>query len=132
MVQRAHSRPSEEVEAAERAVLGLTAVVGLQAGLISAVVGEPLALIGVPAIALVVLLAGGSMPRAAYAGAVVWAMLLPHAMEEALIVPVAMAVACLAIAIGPDRLMAWVRDDFSGPTDRGDAAPGWIEEDPRA
>ena len=41
--------------------------------------------------------------------------------------PLLMIGACLAIALGPARLMAWVHEDFGG-RDRHEDATGWIEE----
>ena len=132
MTQRARAQAGEDVQAAERAVLGLTAAVCLQAGVMSAVVGDPLAVIALPALVVVVLLVRGSIVQAAYVGAVAWTLLLPHAAGVALIVPLAMSVGCLAIAIGPGRLMDWVGEDFGGRAPPGDAPRGWIEDDPRA
>ena len=132
MTPRARAQSGEHVQAAERAVLGLTAAVCLQAGVLSAVAGDPLAVIAVPAVAVVVLLIRGSIVRAAYVAALAWTLFLPHAAGEALIVPLAMSVGCLAIAIGPGRLMDWVGEDFGGRPPPGDAPRGWIEDDPRA
>ena len=131
MAQRAQAQPSEDVQVVERGVLGLTAAVCLQAGVMSAVAGEPLAVVALPAIAVVVLLARGAIVPAAYVGAVAWTLLLPHAAGVALIVPLALSVGCLAIAIGPGRLMDWVGEDFGGRARPGDAARGWFEDDPR-
>ena len=42
-----------------------------------------------------------------------------------------MIVLCVAIAIGPDRLVSWVVEDVAGAprAPRGTTAQGWIEED---
>jgi hypothetical protein len=62
----------------------------------------------------------------------VWATLLPSAQDEALLAPLAMMVLCLAIAIGPERLLSWVGRDAVGHGDADDrASTGWIEEDGR-
>lgn len=119
----------EEVEAAERALLALTAAVGAMAAASSAVVGDPLALVGIPTLVLVALLARHQPRPAASAAVVVWLTLLTQAHGEALVVPLAMSLVCLAIVIGPERLLAWNRDDFGGRVDEGPpGAEGWIEE----
>ena len=132
MTQRARAQPGEDMQVVERGLLGLTAAVCLQAGVMSAVSGDPLAVIAVPAIVVLVLLVRGSIVPAAYVGAAAWALLLPHAAGEALIVPLALSVCCLAVAIGPGRLMDWVGEDFGGRARPGDAAHGWFEDDLRA
>jgi hypothetical protein len=120
----------EEVEAAERAILGLTAAVGVMAAATSAAVGDPLALVGIPTLALVALLARHHPRPAASMAVVVWLTFLTQAHGEALVVPMVMSVMCLAIAIGPARLLAWIRDDFGGRVDEGPPGDqGWIEED---
>ena len=132
MAQRTHAQPSEHVQVVERLVLGLTAVVCLQAGIMFAVAGELLAVIALPAIVVVVLLVRGAVVPAAYLAAAAWILLLPQAAGLALIVPLAMSVGCLAIAIGPARLMDWVGEDFGGRARPADAPRGWFEDDPRA
>ena len=132
MAQRTHAQHGEDVQVVERLVLGLTAVVCLQTGAMSAMAGEPLAVIALPGLLVVALLARGSIVPAAYVGAAAWTLLLPHAAGMALIVPLALSVGCLAIAIGPERLIDWVGEDFGGRPRPGDAASGWFEDDPRA
>ena len=98
----------------------------------SAVAGEPLAVIALPGLLIVALLARGSTVPAAYIGAAAWTLLLPHAPGVALAVPLALSVGCLAIAIGPERLLDWVGEDFGGRARPGEASTGWFEDDPRA
>ncbi|HEX5038812.1 MAG TPA: hypothetical protein VFW95_01590 [Candidatus Limnocylindria bacterium] len=119
----------EEVEAAERSVLGLTGGVGAMATLISLMVGDPLAVVGVPSLLILVCLARRATAPAAWAAVVAWLVFATRAPNEALLVPLAMAVVCLAIAIGPDRFGSWLRDDVGGShgTEPGDER-GWIEE----
>jgi hypothetical protein len=38
-----------------------------------------------------------------------------------------MTVLCLALALGPDRIVDWLRDEWTGREDR-DEPVGWIEE----
>src|SRR6186997_2667424 len=121
----------EEVEAAERSVLGLTAGVGGMATLISLMVGDPLALVGVPSLLVLVLLARGATVPAAWAALAAWLVFATRAPNEAIVVPLVMAVVCLAIAIGPERFGGWVRDDVDGSHRREpepDREQGWIEE----
>ena len=121
----------EEVEAAERSVLGLTAGVGGTATLISIMVGDPLALVGVPSLVAFILLARGATIPAAWAAMAAWLVFATRAPNEAIVVPLVMAIVCLAIAIGPERFGGWVRDDMGGSHAREpepDPGQGWIEE----
>jgi hypothetical protein len=56
-------------------------------------------------------------------------LLLPAASGEGLLVPLTMIVLCLAVAVGPDRLLSWMaRDAAPGSAPRVEDR-GWIEED---
>jgi hypothetical protein len=129
----AHPRTAygEDAEAAVRAVFGLTVGVGGLAAAMAAAAGE-LPLVALPTLALLgLLLFGASIVGAAYAAGGVWLVLLPLAQGEALLVPLTMIVLCLAIALGPDRLLAWVARDATpgrGPA-RVTGDEGWIEEE---
>jgi len=127
-----HRTPyGEDAEAAVRAVLGLTAGVG---GLSAAVAAatDQVPFTALPTLVLVACLLGGSASIlvAAYAAASVWLILAPAASGEALLVPVAMIVLCLSIALGPERLLSWLARDAAPTADRA-AGEGWIEEDSR-
>jgi hypothetical protein len=125
--RRRRSPVSEEAAAAARLVLALSIAVGGMAAVMGAVSGNPIVLVALPALALAVAVARGAVPLAGWAGAAVWAALLPSADGEALLAPIAMIVLCLAIAIGPDRLSSWVGRDLAGSGAR--SPEGWIEED---
>ena len=127
---RPANRPaSEEAVAATRVVLALTAAVGGMAGAISFASAGPIAWIVLPVVGLLLSGLARSRQAAAACGAVVWVGLLPHAHLEAMLGPLAMAAACVAIAVGPDRLAAMVARDFRGERADGPPAPtGWIEE----
>ena len=62
---------------------------------------DPLVIVSIPAVAMVVFIARGALARSGYPASIVWMLLLPHAPEEAMIVPLAMAVACFAIGLTP-------------------------------
>ncbi len=125
----------EDAEAAVRALFGLTAGVGGFAAVFAFASGQ-LPLTAVPTLALAVcLVAGVSVVLAAYAAASVWLVLIPGAPGEAILVPLAMIGLCLAVAVGPDRLLSWIARD-AAPGSSTDAAAGavevgWIEEEPR-
>jgi len=131
--RRRSGRPaSDEAVAAARVVLGLTIGVGGMAAIMGAGSDQLLVIIALPTIVLVVALLRRAVPVAGWAGAGVWAALLPSAQGEAILAPLAMVVLCLAIAIGPDRLASWIGHDFAGlRDDEGRAPEGWIEEDGR-
>ena len=127
---RSRTPVSEEAEAAARVVLGLTVVVGGVAAVIGWGIEQPIVLIALPALVLMIAIVRGAVPLAGWAGVAVWATLLPYAHGEALLAPIAMIVPCLAIAIGPDRLVSWVGRDVAGRRDVDEHQPeGWIEED---
>src|SRR5688572_30854258 len=94
--------PGEESTAATRAVLAMSLGVGAVAAGGSALIGDPLVLVSIPTLALAVAMARGAVTAAAYAAASLWLMFLLRVQGEALLVPIAMAVVCMAIALGPD------------------------------
>ena len=130
--RRRSQRPaSEEAVAAARLVLALSFGVGGMAAAIGASTGQPIVVVALPTIVLVIALVRRAVTVAGWAGAATWLCLLPPAHGEAMLAPLAMIVLCVAIAIGPDRLVSLVVDDVVGH--HGDVQPrpvqGWIEED---
>jgi hypothetical protein len=119
--------PGEEITAATRAVLALSLGVGAVAAGGSALIGDPLVLVSIPTLALAAAIARGATTPAAYAAACLWLMFLLRVQGEALLVPIAMAVICLAVALGPDCLEAWFSDTREPQPPRA-AEEGWIEE----
>lgn len=105
---------SEEATALTRVVMGLTVAVGGLAGIIGLVSWEPMALLGLPAFALLALLVAGRPVAAAWAAAGFWAAMLPVARGEGMIGPLVMIVVCAAIAVGPDRFSQLVERDVLG------------------
>ncbi len=120
---------SEEAVAGARVVLGLTVAVGLLGGTIGFAGGSALGLILAPSVVLLVAIARRLRALAGWAGAGMWAILVPMADGEGMIGPLLMIVLCVAIAIGADRLMNLVARDFQagGEADATQRA-GWIEE----
>jgi hypothetical protein len=132
---------SEEAVAAARVVLGLTVGVGGMAAGIGAATGATVPFVALPTLVLVICLGwiavterwrDRAVSLAGLAGVGVWAVLLPEAHGEAMLAPLSMIVLCLAIALGPDRLLAWIGRDIRGrPAPEAPEAPaseGWIEE----
>jgi hypothetical protein len=124
------ARASEEVVAVARVVVAATIGVGAMAAAIGLSTGEPIALIGIPTLILGIAVRRGWIALVGWSSAAIWAFLVPHAREEALVAPIAMLVVSLGIAIGPDRLLAWLGRDVAGAREleRG-SDEGWIEED---
>jgi hypothetical protein len=131
--RRSRTPVSEEAVAAARVVLGLSVGVGGMAAVMGAAVGEPIVVVGLPTIALIVAIVRGATSLAGWCAVAVWAILLPSAHGEAILAPLAMMALCLAIAVGPYRLLAWIGHDVAGRR-TADAAGGeaWIEEDGHA
>jgi hypothetical protein len=119
----------EDAEAVVRALFGLTAGVGAFATAGAVSTGE-LPLIAIPTLALLgSLLLRTSIVVAASAAASVWLILLPMVSGEGLLVPAMMLVMCVAIAVGPDRMLAWAASDAAPALDPPAPGGGWIEED---
>src|SRR5688500_6142421 len=119
--------PGEESTAATRAVLALSLGVGAVAAGGSALIGDPLVVVSIPTLGVAGAIARSATSPPAYAAACLWLMSLLQVQGEALLVPIAMAVVCLAIALGPDRLEA-LFSDTREPQPRRTAGEGWIEE----
>lgn len=120
---------SDEAIAAARVVLGMTLAVGGMAAAIGAAADTTLAILALPTAVALAAVALGAVRVAASAAVAIWLLLLPHASGEALLAPLVMATLCLAIAVGPDRLLGWLGRDAVGAPSRPSA--GWIEEDGR-
>ncbi|MDQ3689232.1 MAG: hypothetical protein M3406_04205, partial [Chloroflexota bacterium] len=104
------STQGEDGEAVVRAVFALTAAVGgMLAGIAGA--GDQPPLLALPTIVLIGCLCLGRLTIAAYVAASVWLALLPLASGDALLAPLSMVLACLGIAIGPDRFVGWLARD---------------------
>ena len=123
--------PSEEAIAAARVVLGMTLAVGGMTAAIGVSAGTALVLLAIPTGLAAAALLLHAVRVAAWAAAAVWLLLLPHAPGEALVAPAVMASLCLAIAVGPDRLLGWVGRDAVGMAPHAAGSAGWIEEDGR-
>jgi hypothetical protein len=129
LAARRRTAYSEDAEAVVRALLGLTAGAGAFAAAGAAATGQ-LPLIGLPTMVLLgLLLAGASTSLAGYAAGSVWVLLLPAASGEGLLVPLTMIVLCLAVAVGPDRLLSWMAHDVAPGSAPRVEDRGWIEEE---
>jgi len=119
---------SEEANALYGVVMALTAASG---GMIAAfaAIGGDTPLILLPTIALVVCLSRRAPSEAAWSGLLVWAMVLLMAPGIAMLAPALMGMACLAFAVGPDRLLDWFRDEWIGRVGDEPVEVGWIEDD---
>jgi len=131
--RRSRTPASDEAVAGARVVLGLTIGIGGMACVVGLATGQPLILIGLPTLLLVLSTVRGLVPLAGWSGVAVWAALIPTAHGEAVAVPLAMMVICLAIAVGPGELLSWfARDAAPGlhpPEPGAPVVEGWIEED---
>lgn len=130
---RRSSPMGEEERAASSVVLAVTATVGVMLVLLSAVQGS-LAPIAFPTAALLVGMAHRNPVASAWCALVAWLTLLPIAAGSAVVAPLLMVVICLALAIGPDRLLAWAETHMRLGLPRAGSDPataGWIEDDPR-
>jgi hypothetical protein len=119
---------SEEAVAATRLALGLTAAVGGMAGGIGLMAGQPMGWLAIPAAIVAAGLAARFIPLAAWAGVVLWAGILPEAHAEAMLGPLLMILACVAIAVGPSQLLALLRRDVGWTAADRQSDDAWIEE----
>ncbi len=117
---------SEEGEAAERVVVFVSVVVGAMLTLFESVTAFPL-LVALATLGLAVALVLRATGLAPWAALALWATILIRTEDWALVPPLMMIVLCLALAMGPDRLLDWVRDEWSG-RDVNDPRSGWIED----
>jgi hypothetical protein len=117
---------SEEGEAAERVVVFVSVVVGAMLTLFESVTAFPL-LVAFATLALAVALVLRATGLAPWAALALWATILMRTDGWALVPPLMMIVLCLALAMGPDRLLDWVRDEWNG-RDVSDPPSGWIED----
>ena len=125
----AHRGRSEEADAVYGVVVAITAASGAMIAMFDVVNGR-LPITAAPTLVLLAALALRAIPLAAWAGVVTWAVIAPLGDGIAVLAPATMAVACLAFAVGPDRLLDWVRDEWVGrEEDDATLAAGWIEDD---
>jgi hypothetical protein len=122
-----HQR-SEEADALYGVVVAITAASGGMIGGFDALDGE-LPIIALPTAVLLVGMARRSPSLTAWSGVAVWALVLPLAPGMAILAPIFMGVACLAFAIGPDRLLDWVHDEWVGRMGDEPVGVGWIEDE---
>jgi hypothetical protein len=128
---------AEEWAAARGVLVAVTAATGGMLAAFAFVGGGPPLALG-PALLVAI---GGriGLPDAirGAAGASIWLLVAPHAHAEALVAPLSMAAAWAAVAVGPERLAAWIRAEWTGreaspgsPPDGGSPEPiAWIEDD---
>ena len=127
---RPRTRRSEESDAVYGVVMAVTAASGGMIAVFDAVDGT-LPLTAAPTIVLLAALVQRSTVASAWSGVVLWALVLGRASGLAVLAPILMAGLCLAFAVGPDRLLDWVRDEWTGREEDNPSEVGWIEEDPR-
>jgi hypothetical protein len=130
---RRTSGVGEGERAASSVVLAVTAGVGVMIVLLSAAQGD-LSPIVLPTAGLLVGIGRHAPVASAWFALVAWMTLLPLALGVAIVAPLMMIVVCLALAIGPERVLAWAETHLRLTTPRGDtdqAMAGWIEDDPR-
>ena len=125
---RPRPRRSEESDAVYGVVMAVTAASGGMIAVFDAVEGT-LPLTAAPTIVLLAALAQRSTVVSAWSGVVVWVLVLGMASGLAILAPILMASLCLAFAVGPDRLLDWVRDEWIGHEENDSDEVGWIEED---
>ena len=121
---------SEESDAVYGVVMAVTTASGGMIAVFDAVHGT-VPLTAAPTIVLLAALAQRSTIVTAWSGVVVWVLVLGRASGFAVLAPILMAGLCLAFAVGPDRLLDWIRDEWIGREEDERAEIGWIEEDPR-
>ncbi len=129
-VLRRGTPASDEGAAAVSAIFAITAAASGMAGLIATVGGE-IPLVAAPTILMLAGIIAGRPGVAGMAGTAVWLSFVPMAHAEAMIAPLAMTLLCVAIAVGPEELLTWVRDDWNGRgTEEASTSSGWIEDSP--
>ena len=127
-VSRAVQPRGDEADALYGVVMAVSAASGGMIAAFAAVQGE-LAIILLPTLALLAALVRHADVVAAWSGLLVWAVVLVMAPGLAILAPMVMVVLCLAFAIGPDRMLNWIRDEWTGRMGDEPVEVGWIEDD---
>ena len=123
---RRRAARSEEGAAADSVVLFVSVVVGGMVTLFESIHDVPL-LVAVATLVLAATLVARADAAQPWAAAVLWATILVRTEGMAIIPPLMMIVLCLALALGPERLLEAIRSDWGGvPTSK--PPDGWIEE----
>ncbi len=119
---------SEEADALHGVVMAVT---GASGGMIAAfeALGGNLPIILLPTMGLLTGLARREAALTAWSAVLIWAMVLSMAPGSAILAPALMGVTCLAFAVGPDRLVDWVHDEWVGRMGEEPVDVGWIQED---
>lgn len=118
----------EDADAAYRAVMAVTAASGAMIAVFDVVAGS-LAFTAAPTVVLLAGLARGSSTMPAWSGVAVWGAVLGMASGLAVVAPLLMIVLCVAFAVGPERLLDWMRDEWKGRETRARPDQGWIEDE---
>ena len=127
-VSPARRQRGDDADAAYRAVMAVTAASCAMIAVFDLVAGS-LAFTAAPTVILLVGVARGSSIVSGWSGVAVWGAVLGMASGLAVVAPLLMIVLCLAFAVGPDRLLDWVRDEWNGRESRARPAQGWIEDE---
>jgi hypothetical protein len=125
----ARPRRSEEADALHGVVMALTAACGGMIAAFQALDGT-LPIILLPTLGLLAGLVRPAPRLSGWSGLATWAAVLPLAPGLAFLAPALMGIVCLAFAIGPDRLIDWVHDEWIGRMGDEPVEVGWIEEEP--
>ncbi len=129
-VLRSGAPDSDEGAAAVSAAFAITGAAGGMAALI-AVASGGIPFVVVPTIVLLGTIVAGRPGFGGLAGIAVWLWFVPMAHAEAMIAPLTMTILCTAIAVGPEQLFSWVRDDWNGrEVQDASMSSGWIEDRP--
>jgi hypothetical protein len=124
----ARPRRSEEADALYGVVMALTAACGGMIAAFQALDGD-VPIILLPTLGLLAGLLRCAPPLSAWSGVATWATVLPLAPGLAFLAPTLMGIVCLAFAIGPDRLIDWVHDEWIGRMGDEPVEVGWIEDE---
>jgi hypothetical protein len=129
VTSRRRPTASEEGAAITSVVMAVSAAGGGMLALIQGVNGAP-AFAALPTLILLGALLLRAPSVAAWSALGVWLVIMPLADGVAILAPLMMIVLCLALAIGPERLLDWIRDEWSGHASGTDEPPSaWIEDD---
>jgi hypothetical protein len=117
---------SEEGAAARSVVLLVSVVVGALITLFESIDAVPIG-VAMATLALALALAARTDAIQPWVAALLWATLLVGAEGLGVVPPAMMVSVCVALALGPDRVLEWAAEDWGG---RATPEPesGWIEE----
>ena len=119
---------SDEAQAVIRMIMGLTLSTGGMVAASGAATDSPHVLAALPTVLMAGFILLGATPAAGWCGVAIWVVLMPMAHAEGILAALSMMAVCGIVAIGPERVSAWIADARPAEAAPNDGDMAWIEE----